>query len=96
MFLYEPGAVNVTLILKSVSLWGGACNDRLSSSEKVLKVTVSFVDWIVLVRLVPFAAVQDRTVPTGILDRVTIGFPGLTPVGLANEIPIWMFLPKRR
>jgi len=56
-----------------------------------LKVTVSLVDWIVLVVVVPLAAlVQDRIVPTGILDNVTMGLPGLTPVGFANEIPFLM------
>ncbi len=86
----------MTVILKSASLWDGASIDRLSRSVKGSKVIVSFVDWIVLVMLDPVAVlVQDRIVPTGILDRVTVGFPGLTPVGLAKKIPDWMSLPKR-
>ena len=55
--------------------------------------TVSLVDWIVLICGALVESVQVRTVPGGRLLNVTEGGPGLTPLGLANAIPFLISKP---
>ena len=71
--------------------------DNVSSSAYVLKVTVSLVDRIVLLLIVPVVvSFHVKIVPGGKLLNVTEGIPGLTPVGLTRWIPFLISDPMMR